>query len=383
MTRHRLRYAIEEWRKARIVASKRRLFEKWVTRLGKYPPSVLIGANFAEFGGVRNHLRAIQKHSSLRTELAPTDALLEVVSAHEVANTYRDVFFDFRPPASVKAVHSHVFPWFIEWCEKVKGLGPLWVHTYHAPYFPEHAGGNLEPWQAHFNAVQVNTARHADIRISVSRWQAQYLRDVHSIESVYVPNGVDVRICDLADGNRFRRQTDGNDFVLYVGRDDPVKNPDDFVRLAAQLPNLQFVMIGRGLSPGVLEAHGLALPDNLRVFGEASHVETMDAIAASSAVVVTSKREGLPTLVLEAMALGKPIVVPNEPGCVEAMGGGDLGYVYDQSDIDDLVAKTSLAFGDKGGQKERRDRVLKEYDWRVVAPQLDAIYSGVKPGNGR
>jgi glycosyltransferase involved in cell wall biosynthesis len=154
------------------------------------------------------------------------------------------------------------------------------------------------------------------------------------------------------------------------------------VKLAATLPDLHFVMIGRGLSREVLEGRGLKITENLRVFGEVSHAQAMDAVAASSAVVVTSKREGLPTLVLEAMTLGKPVVVPNERGCLEAIGENGLGFVYDPPDIGDLAAKTTAAFGDTSKAKERRDHVLKEYDWRVVAPQLDAIYSGAQTSGG-
>lgn len=374
--RHRLEHALAQWRESKLAASKRRTFEAWVDHLSKFPPQVLIGSNFAEYGGVRHHIHAIQRYSSLRTELAPSDSLLETLSPHEITNTYRDVFFGFRPPPGMKAVHSHVFPWFIEWCRGIRGSGPLWVHTYHLPYFPEHADGELEPWQKRFNEVLLNDARHADVRLSVSRWQQEYLRTTHSIETRYVPNGVDVRICDLADGNRFRHRTRGQHFVLYVGRNDPVKNPGDFVRLAQRLSQVRFVMLGRGLSRDVLESQGLSVPENLAVFGETSHHQTMDAIAACSALVVTSKREGLPTLVLEGMALGKAVVVPDEAGCVEAIGNHGLGFIYQPSDIDDLAAKTTAAFGDMSKAAERREHVLKEFDWRVIAPQLDAIYSG-------
>jgi glycosyltransferase involved in cell wall biosynthesis len=99
-----------------------------------------------------------------------------------------------------------------------------------------------------------------------------------------------------------------------------------------------------------------------------------DAIADASLVVVTSRREGLPTLVLEALAHRKRVVVSDDPGCAEAVSEGDLGFVYRRGDIDDLVTKTLEALASDPLNERGREKVLDEYDWRVVAPKLDAIY---------
>ena len=83
---------------------------------------------------------------------------------------------------------------------------------------------------------------------------------------------------------------------------------------------------------------------------------------------------GLPTLVLEGMTHGKPIVAPDEPGCMEAIAGGEFGLYYQLGDIDELTAKTRAAISGTDKSCLCREFVLKEYDWRVVAPKLDAFY---------
>jgi glycosyltransferase involved in cell wall biosynthesis len=316
----------------------------------------------------------------MRVELAPGDEVLDHVSIHAIRTRLRGAFHEFRP-SGITSLHSHVFPWFIEWCDAMKAES-LWVHTYHLPYFPEHARGEMQPWQHEINESLVNVARNAHVRISVSRWQQEWLRENHGIETVYLPNGVDIGLCDLARPGRFASLTSARNYVLYVGRADEVKNPGDFVRLAARVPSMQFVMIGDGLSTEVLmDRFDVATPANLSVLGGAPHATIMDAIAACSALVVTSKREGLPTLVLEAMALGKPIVVPNEPGCVEAVNDGEFGFIYEPGNIEDLAARTLEAIADTRRNMRSRERVLEEYDWRVVAPKLDAIYRGGMPAS--
>ena len=180
--------------------------------------------------------------------------------------------------------------------------------------------------------------------------------------------------CDQANADRFIRKSGQRDFVIYVGRHDPVKNPGEFVQLARAMPKQQFVMVGQNIDAETLRReYGQEPPANLYIHGPEDHAGVQDAIAASSAVVVTSFREGLPTLVLEAMAQGKPIVVPTEAGCREAIAEGDFGFIYEHGNVDDLARKTTAALAQKHCP-EARQRVLKAYDWRVVAKELDHVY---------
>ncbi len=136
-------------------------------------------------------------------------------------------------------------------------------------------------------------------------------------------------------------------------------------------------MIGHKLSKEIVRNEwGLEAPSNLIVHGPASHMEVQDAIAACSALVVTSKREGLPTLVLEALTQSKSVVVPEELGCMEAIGDGEFGFIYRQGDLDDLAEKTLIAIKDTQKSQAARQRVLSEYDWLAVAPKVDALYRG-------
>ena len=374
--RFRSSEAWSRWRYAAAQKRKHRLFQAWLSQLRTHPPEVLIGANFDRLGGVGQHIRGIRRHSSLRIEPAPSDELIASLEQYDFQSELCQDFMDFAPDGT-RALHSHVFPWFIEWCRLHQKSGVRWIHTYHNMYFPEFARNELEPWQKEMNHVLLNDARHANVRISVSRWQSAYLEKEHGIETLYLPNGVDVAFCEGGNASRFVRKTGQTRFILYVGRNDPVKNPADFVRLSQRLPQHQFVMMGHGLSPEILETEwGVAVPENLYHYGSATRAEVQDALAACSALVVTSKREGLPTLVLEAMTHRRAVVVPDDAGCMEAVGQGEFGFIYRQGDLDDLTAKTLAALANPDRGQRARQRVLTEYDWRVIAPKLDGIYRG-------
>lgn len=373
--RRRLVHEWGMWRGRQDESRRQRRYDRWLASLSASPPDVFLGPDLP-YGGVRGHIHAIAKHSALRVEVIPNEKALGGLD--QFYKSLQERFLTYEPPES-SVVHSHVIPWYINWCREQQARGLRWVHTYHLHYFPEHGeNGILRADQVAINEALNEVARHADVLLSVAKWQCEWLRREHAIDSIYLPNGVDVTACDRGRADRFRKRYKLREpFALWVGRNDPVKNPLDFVRLAQALPQLHFVVIGAGLTPETLPRDmGASVPPNLTLTGPASHSEVQDALAACSSLVVTSKREGLPTLVLEGMAHGKPVVVPDESGCLEAVGGGEYGQVYRQGDLADLISKTKIALSNPESASRARARVLEEYDWRVIAPKLDRIYAG-------
>ncbi len=62
------------------------------------------------------------------------------------------------------------------------------------------------------------------------------------------------------------------------------------------------------------------------------------AIADSAVYVLPSYREGTPRTVLEAMAMGRPIITTDAPGCRETVMDGDNGFLVPVKSIDELAA---------------------------------------------
>jgi len=275
-----------------------------------------------------------------------------------------------------RLIHSHVDPWFVGQCRLAHQRGgPRWVHTYHTLYFPSDWGGSLEDWQREVNDCLLGIAHEADVCISVSKWLQSLLKKEHGIETLYVPNGVDVTSCESARpaGSAGRLPTEG--FALFVGSAAAIKNPMDFVDLAHRFSHVPFVMAGSGLSSAELHSTlGSGFPRNLTALGALPHGAVLDAIAACRVFVLTSHSEGLPTVLMEAMALGKTVVASDCPGAAEVIGGPECGYTYRRGSGEALADVFREAWTDPSKGEVARERAYDVYDWRVVAPQLDEIY---------
>ncbi|MEO0794571.1 MAG: glycosyltransferase family 4 protein [Verrucomicrobiota bacterium] len=369
----------QEWKTYRIIRSRQEKwnnYQRWKNSVIQSNPDVFIGSSHTH-GGVRNHILAIQRHSELSLEVVPNESIIK--STRDFLPAMQEDLLGFIPNGQ-PVVHTHVVPWIIRWAHELQKRGSYWIHTYHLPYVPEHGKSGLEDWQIEINDALINEACHADIRLSVSRWQQADLKSDHGIICEYLPNGVDTQMCDRGDAEQFRRDTGiTKPFVLYVGRDTPIKNPREFIQLAERLPHLDFVVIGQGLGPEAFQKWRITPLPNVTMLGSFSQEAVQHAIAACSLLVVTSHREGLPTLVLEAMTRNKPIIVPNERGCLEAINQGEYGKIYDLGDVDDLAEVTEREMANPSSTNAR-EHILKQYDWRVVSAKLDNLYRSKPKG---
>lgn len=111
------------------------------------------------------------------------------------------------------------------------------------------------------------------------------------------------------------------------------------------------------------------------------HVDGIDGqIADADVVVLPSYREGTPRVLLEAAAMGKPIIASDVPGCREVVVDGENGMLVPAGDATALAAAMQRMLGDDRLQQEMgaagRQRMVERFDERDVISQTLRVYAG-------
>jgi glycosyltransferase involved in cell wall biosynthesis len=144
-------------------------------------------------------------------------------------------------------------------------------------------------------------------------------------------------------------------------------------QVRAQYPRTSFHLVGRldqGNPAGISarELHDWQTEGVVEYLGRLDDVRP--AITATSVYVLPSYREGTPRTVLEAMAMGRPIVTTDAPGCRETVRHGVNGYLVPVRDADAL-AQAMARFVEEPGLiaamgRESRRIAEEKYDVHKV-----------------
>ncbi len=166
--------------------------------------------------------------------------------------------------------------------------------------------------------------------------------------------------------------------VFLGGLEDPAKGGQDLVAalpaLLAAAPTLRVVLAGPGDPPPELSPLG---DDRVRWRGWLDPDAKRRALAESGIVLIPSRSEGLPVVLLEAMTYGRAIVATRVGGIPELLSDDIDGVLVAPRDAHTLVAATAALTRDSsrverlGAAARRRVAVLTERD---VVDRIDATY---------
>jgi glycosyltransferase involved in cell wall biosynthesis len=97
--------------------------------------------------------------------------------------------------------------------------------------------------------------------------------------------------------------------------------------------------------------------------------------------VLSSRREGLPNSILEAMAVGLPVVTTDVAGTSELVLHGHTGYVVPQGDVDQLAHAMVTLVADKQLRQRMgqagRERIEREFSFTYRLQRIEELYARV------
>ncbi len=150
---------------------------------------------------------------------------------------------------------------------------------------------------------------------------------------------------------------------------------------------VRFVVVGDGEDRAALEAQSRRLGlDGLVTFA-GFHAEIWGALAAADIVCLPSKSEGMPNVLLEAMAVGRPVVATAVGGMPEAIESGANGLIVEAEAAPQLAAALGGLLDDRRLAARlgaaARATVDRRFLARDVVARYGAFYAGLCVEGGR
>jgi len=124
---------------------------------------------------------------------------------------------------------------------------------------------------------------------------------------------------------------------------------------------------------------------NVRFYGRASEGELRELYRDTDIFVLPSEREGMPLVLLEALAMGLPVVATDIPGTRDVIGHGVNGVLVPPDDAVALrKALLRVATDPDGYQRmsEAARRRSAQYSWAEIGAQFERVYAEVEDGLG-
>lgn len=282
---------------------------------------------------------------------------------------------------NVRIWHGHDY--------KSNALG-LWVRRFHPMRLVTTVHGWVQrTWRTPlYYRIDRWSLRHYDAVVCVSEdlYAQCCAGGVPGSRCHLIPNGVDA--------TAFRRKLDretaraeGNgspgEFLLgAAGRLSAEKGFDVLIRAVAELVRrevpVSLWIAGEGAARPALEQliHQLGLQQRVRLLGHLSDLKPF--YQALDVFVLSSLREGLPNVVLEAMALEVPVVATRVAGVPSLISPEDNGLLVDSGSVDQLTALIQRAYTEPKrragwGQAGRRT-VETSYSFAGRMRRMVAVY---------
>jgi len=273
------------------------------------------------------------------------------MSHRTYAASLRRAGFDTRFASADVVYASWLYPDGAALAIALRGAGPLWLmvlgsDTFHLEYGPR------------CRAI-LAAAERAQGVVCVCRTLAERMIDAGAAKDKVhvVPNGVDtetfhpvprseafgrLRQSEVFSG---RRIDASSPLVLFIGNLVHVKGPDIMLRAWAGLMDAGtfapphsdtpvLVFIGDGPRRSELErmVAGLGVADSVCFAGARPHGELPLWLNAAAGLCLTSRSEGMPNVVLEALAVGLPVVATDVGACREMLSACETSWVVPEGE---------------------------------------------------
>jgi glycosyltransferase involved in cell wall biosynthesis len=220
--------------------------------------------------------------------------------------------------------------------------------------------------------------RGADIVLTNSEYSRRELVDLLRVPEKKIRRiTLGVAANETAPDHRLLKRLElHSDYVLAVGSTEPRKNNEMVIRafdtISARHPSLKLVIAGKEWRGR--KFHSSLLSDRVILAGFVSDNELAALMESAKALVFPSLAEGFGFPVLEAMALGTPVITSQGTALPEV--GGESAIYVDPNKIDEIANAMDCLMNDPGLRSElsAKGRArAKHFRWETTCRELASI----------
>ncbi len=181
---------------------------------------------------------------------------------------------------------------------------------------------------------------------------------------------------------RYRPDPEPGDYALYMGRLSREKGVSTLISAAGRTGGLPLVVLGDGPLREGLEREAIHSGASIRFEGHLQGSALHDRVRGSAFVIVPSEwYENLPYAILEAFALGKPVLGSRIGGIPELVRDGETGWLFEPRNAVALAERWRGMWQNRAGLKEMgrnaRRRAEREYEASQHLARITDIYRSV------
>jgi len=229
--------------------------------------------------------------------------------------------------------------------------------------------------------------------IGVSAAACDFLKHLGAKNTIAIPNGIDTNV--------FRKvKTDltkslglnGAIVITFVGRLIYAKGVQDlisaFPMIKETIPNVKLLIVGDGPYRRQLEELTMETgwSKDINFLGQKTQEQVTEILSVTDVFVNPSYSEGLPTSVLEAGAIGVPIVATDVGGTREIVENGKTGLLIREREPGQIAEAVSLLAGNKQAAPENlarklgksaRLKIVNNYSWENAVRETMQVYQEI------
>lgn len=225
----------------------------------------------------------------------------------------------------------------------------------------------------HMTCVSQSIAEHAQTDMSYSSHSLTVIPN--ACEANDVPMNPTQLRAKLSLGSNRR-------YLLFVGRLTQQKGIDRLVQFLPQIlqdhPDVDLIILGSGPLKTSLQRRTESTMYRERIHWCGWHSNVQEWMLASDVVLLPSRWEGMPNVVMEAMAVGRPTVCMDVEGVREILGPLELNQLVPRDDMKAFAASTKFWLANPARARTvglaNRTRIVEEFSPASMSARYDALY---------